>query len=147
MLVRSSSCSGFAAFIILRNTKTCHKCVIVVIVKCVFTFAFFFIFCTHWDYLVSCLQVTMPRSVKSRKVKGHPVPVPTPSIPVQLDVIRGPLFMPQWCKLVAQEQGEEVVVAILDEVINNVTEKCYKMQQERQVRNILCMCSGVLLMC
>ncbi|XP_023673725.1 uncharacterized protein C2orf81 homolog isoform X2 [Paramormyrops kingsleyae] len=85
------------------------------------------------DYLVRCLQVTMPRSVKSRKVKGHPVPVPTPSIPVQLDVIRGPLFMPQWCKLVAQEQGEEVVVAILDKLINDVTEKCYKMHQERQL--------------
>ncbi|XP_030419826.1 uncharacterized protein C2orf81 homolog isoform X3 [Gopherus evgoodei] len=66
---------------------------------------------------------------KSRAEKSRPPTVPIP----QVDIVPGRLSESEWISLVTMEEGEDGVGDILEGMINQVMDECYKVYLARQV--------------
>ncbi|KAL0979772.1 hypothetical protein UPYG_G00189450 [Umbra pygmaea] len=83
------------------------------------------------------LLAQMSRStLKSRAEKGHTTSAPPPltsQSPDLVEIIPGLLTESSWVSMLGQEDGEEVVVEILEEVMSRVMDKCYLVYLQRQL--------------
>ncbi len=76
-------------------------------------------------------------TAKSRGDKGRTDSVPGIAASVQLvetvDIVPGRLTESTWTSMLSQEDGEEVVVDIIAELMEGVMDRCYQVYLQRQV--------------
>lgn len=82
----------------------------------------------------------MPRpasKAKSNKPKQRPSvkeTTPTESEQKMEYIIPGRLSRPHWNDMLIQEETDEIVGEIMDELLGKVTDRCHKLDIERQVK-------------
>ncbi|XP_066509957.1 uncharacterized protein C2orf81 homolog isoform X1 [Hoplias malabaricus] len=80
---------------------------------------------------------TMSRATsKNRAEKGRATPAQPPphmQTPVPVDIVPGYLSESDWLSMISQQEGEDVVADIVEELVDSVTEKCYKLYLEKQL--------------
>ncbi len=76
-------------------------------------------------------------AAKSRGDKSRTDSVPGNAASVQpvesVDIVPGRLTESTWTSMLSQEEGEEVVVDIIAELMEGVMDRCYQVYLQRQV--------------